>query len=67
MIRKIPWRKKWQPTSVFLPGKSHEQKSLVGRDSTESDMTEHADSTQSVYEETLIRNKLSKLNELTIF
>ena len=24
---KIPWRKKWQPTPVFLPGKSHEQKS----------------------------------------
>ena len=27
---KIPWRRKWQPTSVFLPGKSHEQRSLVG-------------------------------------
>ena len=22
-IRKIPWRRKWQPTPVFLPGKSH--------------------------------------------
>ena len=21
-IRKIPWRRKWQPTPVFLPGKS---------------------------------------------
>ena len=29
-IGKIPWRRKWQPTSVFLPGKSHRQKSLVG-------------------------------------
>ena len=29
-IRKIPWRRKWQPTPVFLPGKSHEQKSLAG-------------------------------------
>ena len=27
---KIPWRRKWQPTQVFLPGESHEQKSLVG-------------------------------------
>ena len=26
----IPWRKKWQPTLVFLPGKSHGQRSLVG-------------------------------------
>ena len=23
--RSIPWRRKWQPTPVFLPGKSHEQ------------------------------------------
>ena len=29
-IRKIPWRSKWQPTPVFLPGKSHGQTSLVG-------------------------------------
>ena len=29
-VRKIPWRKGWQPTPVFLPGKSHGQKSLVG-------------------------------------
>ena len=29
-VRKIPWRKKWQPTPVFLPGKFHEQRSLVG-------------------------------------
>ena len=29
-VGKIPWRKKWKPTPVFLPGKSHEQRSLVG-------------------------------------
>ena len=29
-VRKIPWSKKWQPTLVFLPGKCHEQRSLVG-------------------------------------
>ena len=29
-VRKIPWRRKWLPTPVFLPGKSHGQKSLVG-------------------------------------
>ena len=27
-IRKIPWRRKWQPTPVFLHGKSHGQKSM---------------------------------------
>ena len=29
-VRKIPWRRKWQPTPVFLPEKSHELRSLVG-------------------------------------
>ena len=29
-VRKIPWRRKLQPTPVFLPGKSHGQKILVG-------------------------------------
>ena len=26
----IPWRRKWQPTPVFLPGKFHGYRSLVG-------------------------------------
>ena len=30
LVRKIPWRRKWQPTPVFLPGKSHGQRSLSG-------------------------------------
>ena len=29
-VRKIPGRRKWQPTPLFLPGESHGQKSLVG-------------------------------------
>ena len=29
-VRKIPWRRKWQPTPVFFPGKSHGQESLAG-------------------------------------
>ena len=29
MVRKIPWRRAWQPTPVFLPGVSHEQRSLA--------------------------------------
>ena len=28
--RKIPWRREWQPTPVFLPGESRGQRSLVG-------------------------------------
>ena len=26
-MKKIPWRRAWQPTPVFLPGESHEQRS----------------------------------------
>ena len=29
-VRKIPSRRKWQPTSVFLPGKFHGQRNLSG-------------------------------------
>ena len=42
-VGKIPWRRRWQPTSVLLPGESHGQRSLAGcstEDHTESDTTE---------------------------
>ena len=42
-VGKIPWRRKWQPTPVLLPGESHGRKSLVGYSPwgrQESDMTE---------------------------
>ena len=42
-VGKIPWRRAWQPTPVFLPGESHGQRSLVGCSSwghTELDITE---------------------------
>ena len=29
-LGKIPWRRKWQPTPVFLLGEFHGQRSLVG-------------------------------------
>ena len=41
-VRKIPWRRKWQPTLVFLPGRFRELRSLVGYSPwglRESDMT----------------------------
>ena len=39
---KFPWRRKWQATPVFLPGKSHGQRNLAGTIhglAKESDMT----------------------------
>ena len=48
-VRKIPWRRTWQPTLLFFPGKSHGQRSLVGyspRGHKESDTSEH---TKDIY------------------
>ena len=42
-LGKISWRRKWQPTPVFLPGKSHGWRNLVGYSSwghKKLDMTE---------------------------
>ena len=42
-VRKIPQRREWQPTPVFLPGESHGQRSLMGYSpwgGKELDMTE---------------------------
>ena len=42
-VGKIPWRRAWQPTPVFLPGESHGQRSLAGCspwDHKESDVPE---------------------------
>ena len=51
-VGKIPWRRKWQPTPVFLPGESHGQRSLVGYSPwgpKESDMTEQLSVTKSYF------------------
>ena len=42
-VGKIPWRRAWQPTPVFLPGESHGQRKLAGYSPwghKELDMTE---------------------------
>ena len=45
-VGKIPWRRAWQPTSIFLPGEFHGQKSLVAYSPwchKQLDMTEAAE------------------------
>ena len=47
-VGKIPWRRAWQPTLLFLPGESHGERSLVGygpwgrKESDTTEVTEHA-------------------------
>ena len=51
-VGKIPWRRKQQPTPVFLPGKSHGQRTLVGYSPwgrRELDMIEHWGTFQKNY------------------
>ena len=53
-VGKIPWRRAWQPTPVFLPGESHGQRSLVGCSlwgHEESDTTEQHGAVLGVEEE----------------
>ena len=55
-VEKIPWRRKWQPTPVFFPGKSYGQRSLVGYcpwGRKELDMTEHTHSHTHTHTHTL--------------
>ena len=43
LVGKIPWRREWLPTPVFLPGEFHGQRRLVGYspwDCKKSDTTE---------------------------
>ena len=52
------WRRKWQPTPVFLPGESQGRGSLVGcrlRGHTESDTTEASQQQQQLYDSTYLR------------
>ena len=53
-VRKIPWRRKWQPSLVFLPGESHGQRSLAGyspQGCKESDVTERLRTHTSCHKE----------------
>ena len=50
-VWKIPWRRAWQPTLVFLPGESYGQRSLTGYSPwghRESDTTEAAEHMRTV-------------------
>ena len=52
-VRRIPWRRKWQPTPVILPEKYHGQRSLAGYSPwshKESDTTEQLNKSSSVKE-----------------
>ena len=58
-VGKIPWRKEWQPTPVFLPGEFRGQRSLVGYnpwDHKESDTTEQLTFSLFTFANPLVRD-----------
>ena len=67
-VRKIPWRRKWQPTPVYLLAESHGQKSLAGyspqvhKGSDSTEMTQH-----TLNNNIFINNPFSKLSLIIPF
>ena len=55
---KIPWRSKRQPTPVFLPGKSHGQRSLAGYSPWGHKRVRHDLATKTTKQETIIVSKV---------
>ena len=56
---KIPWKRKWHPTPVFLPGKFHDQRSLVGYSPwgcKDSGTTEHLSTHQPTWPNWHLKN-----------
>ena len=65
--RKIPWRRKWGPAPVFLPGKSHGQRSRWAAVSrvAESDVILKRLSIQIIY--SMVSTQNTEKNSLRIF
>ena len=58
-VGKIPWRRAWQLTPLFLPGESHGQRSLAGyspKGLTESETTKEIARPSTVCKGTLERS-----------
>ena len=66
--RKIPWRRKWQPTPVFSPGEFHGQSSLASyspQGRKEADKTDHSTEHRSQKNQiSILRPFTKKLNIL---
>ena len=55
----IPWRRKWQPTPVLLPGESHEQRSLKGYSPQGHKGSDRTEATQHARTHTYFANTIS--------
>ena len=60
-VWKIPWRRKWQPMTVFLPGKSHGQRSLAGFSPWGCKRVRHDLETKKQQESTMVGRRRERL------
>ena len=69
--RKTPWRRKWQLTPVFSPGKFHRQRSLVGYnpwDHKELDTTKGLNTHRySLHDQSLLTLSLTKFEKIKFY
>ena len=67
-VRKIPWRREWQPIPILLPGEFHGQRSLAGYrgslawDHKESDATERLLNMPANLENSAVATELEKVS-----
>ena len=60
-VGKIPWRREWQPTSVFFPGEFHGQRHLAGYSPWSHKRVRHNSIKQQQSETLSTLNQISKL------
>ena len=69
-VGKIPWRRKWRPSPVFLPGNFHGQRSLAGYSPwhcKESDTTKWLSTQCPKYTKKLMKLNSKKITKITQF
>ena len=67
-VEKIPWKREWQPTPVFLPGEFHRERSLIGYSSwgcKELDTTEQLTLSDLHFLKESVQFPLRSLHSLT--
>ena len=63
---KIPWRRKWQPTPVFLPGESHGQRRLRGYSPWGRKGVDRTEATEHAHNISLVLFELDNLLSLPL-
>ena len=64
-VGKIPWRRAWQPTPVFLPGESDGQRSLAGYSPWDHKELDRTEATEHVPSHWMVKDAKTGWEEAT--